>query len=447
MKAIKRTLAVLLTMLMLMSVVSMDALHVSAADQWVNDGTEVSVERVKAWPTGSSATAGFCTSNSYYTKYNKSLPGDTSTTRYVVTNEETIGYLYWHWCYTHDLGRTDNCAIKGSKNGQVARYDANGKPTGTYYTTSNFHAFFSTSKLSYTASAHAFSHNKKADCPYTYWWVSKTFNAQGDHNAHLEVVKTTYQKQVLKTIPDEHTVTYNYAYNGGVSASKTTASVEEGATIDLTPTAAKPDWDFVGWNTDPAATQALSSLTMGDSDVILYAIFKQTLTKKDNATSIRAQYDAWVDGDQSIHLVVKEENAADVFIPAVPAYGELSDEQKKAYDIKLVDQTGNEVQRNVIVWIPLPEGFNKNNLEIYHRHSDRPDDIERITDYWFEPIDGVENVVFVTDSFSVFILVDTSEPQPDPNMCHWCGQVHTGFFGGFVAFFHRIFAKLFGEKY
>ena len=74
-----------------------------------------------------------------------------------------------------------------------------------------------------------------------------------------------------------HTVTYNYTRNGGTSATALTATVAEGAAIDLTPTATKSGWTFVGWNTNPSATTALSSLTMGTSDVTLYAIFRQNV--------------------------------------------------------------------------------------------------------------------------------------------------------------------------
>ena len=38
------------------------------------------------------------------------------------------------------------------------------------------------------------------------------------------------------------------------------------------------------------------------------------------------------------------------------------------------------------------------------------------------------------------------EPQPE-NLCPWCGGEHTGFFGGLVGFFHRIFAAIFGARY
>lgn len=277
MKTIKRTLAVLLTLLMLIGVVPLGMMNVSAADEWVNSGSAVTVERVKAWPTGSSATSGFCTSNALYTKYNKSIPSNTSTTRYNVTKEETIGYLYWHWCYSHDVGQPINCAIKGSKNQTIPKYDANGNPAGYYYT-NNFHAFFSASKLNYVSSAYAFQHSNAKDCPYTYWWVSNAFNAQGNHNSHLAVVRTTYQKQVKTTTTQSHIVTYNYLQNGGSSATKLVDAVEEGAAIDLTPTATKSGSTFVGWNTNASATTALSSLKMGTSDVTLYAIFKTNTT-------------------------------------------------------------------------------------------------------------------------------------------------------------------------
>lgn len=37
-------------------------------------------------------------------------------------------------------------------------------------------------------------------------------------------------------------------------------------------------------------------------------------------------------------------------------------------------------------------------------------------------------------------------PQPE-NGCKWCGKTHTGFFGGLVGFFHRIFAAIFGARH
>ena len=47
-------------------------------------------------------------------------------------------------------------------------------------------------------------------------------------------------------------------------------------------------------------------------------------------------------------------------------------------------------------------------------------------------------------------LEKTNEPTPSattPGDCPWCGGSHSGFFGGIVGFFHRIFAALFGARH
>lgn len=84
--------------------------------------------------------------------------------------------------------------------------------------------------------------------------------------------RTLYAKWTLS----QFQVTYDYATNGGTSATKTSAMVDYGASIDLSPTATKSGWAFVGWNTNKDATSKLSSLTMGTSQVTLYAIYKKT---------------------------------------------------------------------------------------------------------------------------------------------------------------------------
>jgi len=80
------------------------------------------------------------------------------------------------------------------------------------------------------------------------------------------------------TTPNTQTVTYNYAQNGGTSATKTTAIAAQGSAIDLTPTATKSGWDFVGWNTNSTAAAKLTSLNMGTSNITLYAIYSKTMT-------------------------------------------------------------------------------------------------------------------------------------------------------------------------
>ena len=73
------------------------------------------------------------------------------------------------------------------------------------------------------------------------------------------------------TIPT-YTVTYDYATNGGTSATKTSE-----------------EYTFVGWNTNKAATTKLDTLTMSNSNITVYAIFRaNTYTVKYNANGATA---------------------------------------------------------------------------------------------------------------------------------------------------------------
>ncbi len=76
----------------------------------------------------------------------------------------------------------------------------------------------------------------------------------------------------------KYTVTYNYAENGGSSSTKTTDTIQSGSKIDLSPTATKQGYEFVGWNTDKNATSKIENLNMGTSDITLYAIYSKTIT-------------------------------------------------------------------------------------------------------------------------------------------------------------------------
>ena len=95
-----------------------------------------------------------------------------------------------------------------------------------------------------------------------------------DTSNYNNAAAKTYQV----TVAMSHTVTYNYSKNGGTSSTKTTASVNYGKAIDLTPTATKSGWTFVGWNTTPNATTGLNDLKMGTSNVELFAIYSKELT-------------------------------------------------------------------------------------------------------------------------------------------------------------------------
>ncbi|MDR2737190.1 MAG: DUF4886 domain-containing protein, partial [Gracilibacteraceae bacterium] len=69
-------------------------------------------------------------------------------------------------------------------------------------------------------------------------------------------------------------VTYNYEANGGDSATATAMTVGAGEPVDLTPTAEKAGWEFLGWNTDAVAVAGLTTCIMPASNMTLYAVFR-----------------------------------------------------------------------------------------------------------------------------------------------------------------------------
>ena len=74
-----------------------------------------------------------------------------------------------------------------------------------------------------------------------------------------------------------YTVEYNKTQNGGIGQTET-RNLDKGEKVDLTLTAAKSGWDFIGWNTDPNAKTGLTSLSVENNNIVLYAIYKKDLT-------------------------------------------------------------------------------------------------------------------------------------------------------------------------
>ena len=97
--------------------------------------------------------------------------------------------------------------------------------------------------------------------------AGQALTIKGDGTAVLE----------YKYTRKSYTVTYNYSENGGTSATKTTDTKKYEEAIDLTPTATKSGYDFVGWNTDKNAHTALTSKNMPAENVTLYAIYKKDI--------------------------------------------------------------------------------------------------------------------------------------------------------------------------
>ena len=89
----------------------------------------------------------------------------------------------------------------------------------------------------------------------------------------VEKGSTGNRKYIANWEINSYTVTYDYETNGGTSSTKTTDNVKYGGEVDLSPTATKEGYTFIGWNTDKDATIGLTSLTMELSNITLYAIY------------------------------------------------------------------------------------------------------------------------------------------------------------------------------
>lgn len=120
---------------------------------WQNSGSG-SIQYVKSWP------AGFATSHSLYSTYNKSpkTASKDETNETKIDSDKITGYLYYHWCRgTHTSGPIN----RGSKSTKQGEYTA-------------FHAFYSTtSPSSLTAASDgdgSYQYSNGSCCKDSYWY-------------------------------------------------------------------------------------------------------------------------------------------------------------------------------------------------------------------------------------------------------------------------------------
>ena len=116
---------------------------------------------------------------------------------------------------------------------------------------------------------------------YTCHWNTKNDGSGTSYDSGASYTPTATQGNInlyAMCEKSNYTVTYNYSYNGGTSATKTSATVTYGDDVDLTPTAIRAGYEFVGWNTNENAHTKLESLKMPANNVTLYAIFRKPAT-------------------------------------------------------------------------------------------------------------------------------------------------------------------------
>ena len=166
----------------------------------------------------------------------------------------------------------------GSYNGSTSSFTSSSKFT---YGTDDLNSIGVASRTGYTLTGYydsngvkVYDSNGKAVLNNSYW------NSVGQY------IYTGNLTVKAQWSINSYTITYNYSENGGTSSTKSTDVKNYMESIDLSVSASKPGWTFVGWNTNKDATSGLSSLSMGLNNVTLYAIYKKeaiTLTASWNS--------------------------------------------------------------------------------------------------------------------------------------------------------------------
>ena len=96
----------------------------------------------------------------------------------------------------------------------------------------------------------------------------------GDIDISLDVSIDVAQDSDNPLPADEYYVTYDYTTNGGESSNAVNDYVAENENVNLSYTASKSGYEFMGWNTDKGAITGLDSYTMPANNTTLYAIFR-----------------------------------------------------------------------------------------------------------------------------------------------------------------------------
>ena len=119
----------------------------------------------------------------------------------------------------------------------------------------------------------------------------------GETSSEVEINFDYGQNNNEENNPDsQYLLTYDYSTNGGTSVELTEELIASGSNVDLSNTATKEGWTFVGWNTDKDAQIGLENYQMPASNTTLYAIYSKTLKvtyeKGENIDSIGKNEDS-----------------------------------------------------------------------------------------------------------------------------------------------------------
>ncbi len=97
------------------------------------------------------------------------------------------------------------------------------------------------------------------------------------------------------TPTNDYLLTYDYSTNGGTTASQIDEYYTEESSVNLSVTAEKEGWEFIGWNTNKDSEVALKTFAMPSENTTLFALYsknlKITYTKDEYTSSIAKEND------------------------------------------------------------------------------------------------------------------------------------------------------------
>ena len=111
-------------------------------------------------------------------------------------------------------------------------------------------------------------------------------------------------------------VNYDYQTNGGTSVSKESDQVTYENCADLSVTANKDGYTFVGWNTDANANFALETINITE-DTTLYAIYKKVITANFEIYNKQGNIPAVAEYDKTECEIYNNETECEVVVPKI----------------------------------------------------------------------------------------------------------------------------------
>ena len=106
-------------------------------------------------------------------------------------------------------------------------------------------------------------------------WLVENSGSLYEANSKIEIKKNTKMYASYKT--NSYKVTYNYEANGGESVSVRSANVAYLGSVDLSVTAYKSGYEFVGWSKEANSTKIVESVEMPSEDITLYAVYRKAI--------------------------------------------------------------------------------------------------------------------------------------------------------------------------